>query len=185
MNANITDANGNVVNTKMNVMRMLVQRMSSIATRLVPDGKGAHLRFINSDYRGDDLNADQIDQKMQFRPQGQTRIGENLEKKILDPLIYKELDERSGKLERPYLILTITDGGPDPEPKETFKNSVVTCGKRLNGHQYPQESVMFLVSQIGNDAGADQFLDSITGDAAIDRVLFCTSGTFMTPIYSN
>ncbi|KAI1046352.1 hypothetical protein LB505_009144 [Fusarium chuoi] len=34
---------------------------------------------------------------------------------------------------------------------------------------------MFLISQVGNDPHADQFLDSLSGDTAIDRVLFRSS----------
>lgn len=37
---------------------------------------------------------------------------------------------------------------------------------------------MFLISQVGDDNAADQFLDSLSGDAAIDRVLYRTSGLF-------
>jgi hypothetical protein len=37
---------------------------------------------------------------------------------------------------------------------------------------------MFLISQVGNDPNADKFLDSLSGDTAIDRVLFRSSGTY-------
>ncbi|KAK2591378.1 hypothetical protein QQS21_010922 [Conoideocrella luteorostrata] len=174
MKTRIPDGNGNLVETRMQAMRKLVQRMSSIATRLVPEGKGAHVRFINSKYRGDDLNADQIDAQMQFEPSGGTNIGTHLEQKVLSPLIYDKLDT-NGQLERPYLVLTITDGEPNPEPMETFKKSIEQCCKRLDQHQYPEESVMFLISQVGNDEAADKFLDSLSGDTAIDRVLYRTS----------
>jgi hypothetical protein len=138
MQANITDANGNVVSTRMEAMRSLVQRMSSIATRLVPDGSGAHLRFINSDYQGNDLTADQIDSHMQFQPSGGTNIGTNLKNKVLDPLVFKKLD-KDGKLDRPFLVLTITDGEPSPEPVDTFKKTIEECGRRLDQNDYPQE----------------------------------------------
>ncbi|KAJ4125940.1 hypothetical protein NW765_001715 [Fusarium oxysporum] len=174
MQANILDPNGNVVSTRMEAMRSLVQRMSSIATRLVPDGSGAHLRFINSDYQGDDLTADQIDSHMQFQPMGGTNIGTNLKKKVLEPLVFKKLD-KDGKLDRPFLVLTITDGEPSPEPVDTFKKTIEECGRRLDQKDYPQESTMFLISQVGNDPHADKFLDSLSGDTAIDRVLFRSS----------
>ncbi|KAL7762544.1 hypothetical protein ACKLNR_009079 [Fusarium oxysporum f. sp. zingiberi] len=174
MQANILDHNGNVVSTRMEAMRSLVQRMSSIATRLVPDGSGAHLRFINSDYQGDDLTADQIDSHMQFQPMGGTNIGTNLKKKVLEPLVFKKLD-KDGKLDRPFLVLTITDGEPSPEPVDTFKKTIEECGRRLDQKDYPQESTMFLISQVGNDPHADKFLDSLSGDTAIDRVLFRSS----------
>ncbi|UPK92113.1 hypothetical protein LCI18_003048 [Fusarium solani-melongenae] len=174
MGAEIHDNQGNVVGTRMQAMRQLVQRMSSIATRLVPDGKGAHLRFINSDYHGNNLKADQIDAQIQFEPSGGTNLGTNLDRKVLQPLVYNQLD-KNGTLERPHLILTVTDGEPNPEAIDTFKRTIEGCGRRLENHDYPQESVMFLISQVGDDHAADQFLDSLSGDAAIDRVLYRTS----------
>jgi hypothetical protein len=37
-------------------------------------------------------------------------------------------------------------------------------------------AVTFLISQVGDDDAADQFLDTLGGDTAIDRVLYRTSG---------
>ncbi|CAG9949194.1 unnamed protein product, partial [Clonostachys rosea f. rosea IK726] len=171
----IHDSDNNVIGTRMDGMRSLVQRMASIATRLVPDGKGAHIRFINSNKTGQDLNADQIDQMLQFDPDGGTNIGTNMTKRILEPMIYDELDKSGGALERPLLVLTITDGEPSQEPRDTFKKAIESCGRRLEEKQYPQESAMFLISQVGNSPEADAFLDSLSGDPAIDRVLYRTS----------
>ncbi|KAF4439392.1 ankyrin repeat [Fusarium acutatum] len=144
MQANIVDANGNVVSTRIEGMRSLVQRMARIATRLVPDSSGAHLRFINSDDQENDPTADQIDACMQFQPGCRANIGTDLKKKVLGPLIFKKL-EQDGKIDRPFLVLTITD------------------------------ATMFLISQVGNDPHADKFLDSLSGDSAINRVLFRSS----------
>ncbi|CAH0045249.1 unnamed protein product [Clonostachys solani] len=199
MEADIQDGSGNVIGTRMDGMRSLVQRMASIATRLVPDGKGAHVRFINSSTTGQDLNADQINQLLQFNPNGGTNIGTNLTNKILEPMIYADLDKSGGALERPFLVLTITDGEPNPEPQDTFKKAIENCGRRLEEKQYPQEcessfttaraireksdnddvAAMFLISQVGNSPEADAFLDSLSGDPAIDRVLYRTSGMLL------
>ncbi|KAH7180444.1 hypothetical protein DER46DRAFT_693524 [Fusarium sp. MPI-SDFR-AT-0072] len=158
MQANILDANGNVVSTRMEAMRSLVQRMARIAARLVTDDSGAHLRFINSDDQGNDLTADQIDARMEFQPGGGTNIGTNLKKKVLEPLVFKKFEQ---------------DG--NPEPVDTFKKMIEECGRRLKQKDYPQESTMFLISQVGNDPHADKFLDSLSGDTAIGRVLFRSS----------
>lgn len=138
MGAEIHDKQGNAVGTRMQAMRQLVQRMSSIATRLVPDGNGAHLRFINSDYHGNDLKADQIDAQIQFEPSGGTNLGTNLDQKVLQPLVYNQLD-KNGILERPHLILTVTDGEPNPEAIDTFKKIIEGCGRRLDNHDYLQK----------------------------------------------
>lgn len=110
--------------------------MASIATRAVPDNKGVHLRFINrSIVKSDNLNAGEIESGMAFEPQGGTRIGTNLEMKILKPFIYDVLD-RGDKLERPYLILTITDGSPQGEEDDRLRNAIVECSRKLVKHGY-------------------------------------------------
>jgi hypothetical protein len=139
MNEELEAVPGQPTETRMDAQRKLVKRMASIATRLVPDGHGAHLRFINEPSSNlDNLTQDQINDKMQFKPRGGTAIGTQLEQRILKPLVYDVLD-KGDTLERPYLILTITDGDPNPEPKETFKNAIVDCGKRLAEREYQQE----------------------------------------------
>ncbi|KAI0102605.1 hypothetical protein GGR51DRAFT_527057 [Nemania sp. FL0031] len=171
MEAKLKDSNEN----RMDAQRTLVKRMASIATRLVPDGHGAHLRFINKKTPTlNDLKESQIDEKMKFSPSGGTQIGTQLEQQILKPYIYDVLDS-GNTLDRPYLILTITDGSPNNEDPKAFRNAVVKCGQRLTDRQYEQEAVTFLVSQVGDDEGADAFLDSLSGDTAIDRVLYRTS----------
>ncbi|KAL7619745.1 hypothetical protein AAE478_010287 [Parahypoxylon ruwenzoriense] len=164
--------------SRMDAQRGLVKRMACIATRLVPDDSGAHLRFINrNESELDDLNGEQLESKMLFAPKRThlTNIGTELEAKILQPMIYDVLD-RGDTLKRPFLILTITDGQPNPELPGTLKDAIIKCGQRLTARGYPQEAVMFLISQVGNDCEADKFLDSLAGDPALDRVLFRTAG---------
>lgn len=110
--------------------------MASIATRAVPDNKGVHIRFINRFLvNSDNLNAEEIERSMAFEPKGGTRIGANLREKILKPFIYDVLD-RGDKLERPYLILTITDGSPEGEEEDQFRNAIVECSRRLAQQNY-------------------------------------------------
>lgn len=126
-----------IVQNRMASQRNLVKRMASIATRAVPDNKGVHLRFINRPVvNSDNLNAEEIESSMAFEPEGGTRIGTNLEKKILKPFIYDVLD-RGDKLERPYLILTITDGSPQGEEEDRLRNAMVECSRKLvkNGYK--------------------------------------------------
>lgn len=128
------------VGGRMDNQKKLVQRMTSIVTRLVPDGSGAHLRFINNSKAGlDDANKDNIDKSMDFDPDGGTKIGTNLKKKILEPFIYNVI-EKDDVLKRPYLILIITDGEPT-ENQDTLKNAIVECGRRLTDRGYPQEGM--------------------------------------------
>lgn len=135
------DDSGSMKGPRMDAQRVLVQRMASIATRLVPDNSGAYLRFINKSATGlDNLTKDQIDGEMQFEPDGTTRIGTNLKKKILQPFVY-DVIQKGGRLERPYLILIITDGMPKPEDVNTLKNAIIECGRILTDRSYPQEGM--------------------------------------------
>jgi hypothetical protein len=121
----------NSTETRMDAQRTLVKRMASIATRLVPDGHGAHLRFINKKTPNlNDLDESQINENMKFKPAGATPIGTQIKEKILKPFVYDVLDA-GNTLQRPYLILTITDGSPYNEDNDTFKNAIVECGRRL------------------------------------------------------
>lgn len=95
--------------------RELVKRITNIATQLVPEDKGVHLRFINRAEPGwDDLRSEAIEENMTFEPSGNTQIGTKLRDKILRPFIYDVLN-RGIPLERPYLIMMITDGCPTAE----------------------------------------------------------------------
>ena len=110
-------------------------------------------------------------------PGGGTPLGSSLYNNILQPLVYKQLD--NGRLERPILICTITDGCPNSNDNPTFKNAIVECKKKLDGADYDPFAVRYLISQIGEDQSAAQFLRELKDDPQIKDVLYCTtqSGT--------
>ena len=116
--------------TRMQSQTNLVKRMGSIATRAVPDNSGVHLRFINRSDGADNIDANELDRKMAFTPQGGTKIGTSLRDKVLKPFIYNVLDG-GDNLKRPYLVLTITDGEPWEEKKDEFRNAVVECRQKV------------------------------------------------------
>lgn len=156
--------------------RELVKRITNIATQLVPEDKGVHLRFINRAEPGwDDLRSEAIEENMTFEPSGNTQIGTKLRDKILQPFIYDVLN-RGIPLERPYLIMMITDGCPTAEAENTLKDVVMECGRKLREKGYERQAVMFQISQIGNDQGADNFLKTLMADeSALNEVLRATA----------
>lgn len=93
-------------------LRDTLRRVTYFATRLQP--KGISIRFLNHDEgvgkRFDDLtDAHDIDMKVGSVPfRGNTRLGEVLDAKIVQPMILKKV--QSGKLERPVFVVLITDG---------------------------------------------------------------------------
>ncbi|KAB8229719.1 ankyrin repeat protein [Aspergillus alliaceus] len=161
---------------RINAQRELVERTMSIATRLVPDDKVVHLRFINRSGDGlTDLQAEDIRSKLNFVPSGGTEIGTSLKEKALKPFIYDVL--RSGlNLERPYLILTITDGCPTTEKEDTFETAITECNRKLVAKKYRPQAVM----------GADAFLRSlIDNKPALKQVLEVTAGILSIRIVSS
>ena len=140
--------------TRAEDQRELVRRIARIATRLVPDGYGASLQFINYERELDDnLSADEVEDIVaEVAPQGRTEIGTNLKKKILDPLVYDVVGKK-GKLKRPILISTITDGAPteddgSPEKRDTFKKTVLGCRRFLESNGKYEHTGILLFSSL-------------------------------------
>ncbi|KAG8811087.1 hypothetical protein FRC19_004109 [Serendipita sp. 401] len=154
--------------------RELVKRITRIATRIVPDNYGVELRFINSDSTSGKTMADIETAVGAVSPSGWTAIGTNLQDKILKPLVYDVINS-GNKLDRPFLICTITDGDPTKEPEDKFKSAIVECKRFLVGHGYQPQAVMFCISQIGNDPSAKVFLDGLRQDKEIEDVIYVTT----------
>ena len=130
------DSTSMTTDTRVEDQRELVRRIARIATRLVPDGHGVSLQFINHNRElNDNLPADEVEEIVsEVEPDGYTEIGTNLKKKILTPLVYDVL--KAGKLKRPILVSIITDGCPSgdslsPEKNDTFKNTILECRRFL------------------------------------------------------
>ncbi|KAH0847464.1 ankyrin repeat protein [Fonsecaea pedrosoi] len=157
----------------------LVERIAKVTTRVLPEGEGVALRFINQDVpNSSNLSLEDVANilgPMKWSNSGNTDIGTNLRSKILQPLVYDKLDSVPRRLERPLLISILTDGGPEPEPEPTLKNAIVECSQRLDAANYPRESVKFMIGQIGTSKFATRFLQTIRESAEIADMVYCTS----------
>lgn len=122
--------------------KRLVDRIAKITTRILPEGQGVALRFINQDVdNNSNLTLAEIRnilEPMSYMPGGNTEIGTYLRSKILEPLVYSKLESKS--LERPLLISVITDGMPEGEKSSEFVDAILECGNKLEGAKYPRES---------------------------------------------
>ncbi|KAL2825953.1 hypothetical protein BDW59DRAFT_161332 [Aspergillus cavernicola] len=156
----------------------LVTRITNITNRAVPDTKGVHLRLINTDIPdGNNLDSDAVARILNMEPNTHhsTPIGTKLQERILEPLIYSVINSGK-KLERPYLILIITDGCPWMEKEDTFRNSIVQCSEFLVKNGYRKDAVRFCLNQIGTHEDAKEFLDSFETDRQVLEVLHRTAG---------
>ncbi|KAL7958943.1 hypothetical protein V8C34DRAFT_136208 [Trichoderma compactum] len=154
----------------------LVRRVARISTLLVPDGFGAGLLFINDKLDMDPkLTAEQVEEIMKAtKLGGKTRIGTQLEQKILKPLIY-DVIKNEKRIERPILISCITDGCASGETRNKFKEVIVKCIEFLLENGYPPQTVRFQISQIGNDSSAADFLQQLKDDDELTEWLYCTT----------
>ncbi|KAI1471240.1 uncharacterized protein F4812DRAFT_455352 [Daldinia caldariorum] len=89
---------------------------------------------------------------MSWKSGGSTPIGTNLRFKILEPLIYHKIRNKSFK--RPLLIFITTDGIPSAEGGSAFADAILECGEKLEEVDYPRKSVKFMVGQIGTSSRA-------------------------------
>lgn len=186
---------------RFNSLKKLVLRITLITTRILPEGEGVALRFINQNVAdASNLNLEQIGkilEPMTEKRGGDTETGTTLRAKVLEPMVYKKLAEK--KFDRPMLISILTDGQPSGESKTAFVDAVMECGKRLEEAGYPRQSMLnyetsflalflllantitllgvkFLVAQIGTAKSATKFLDSLRSNDSLAGVIHCTTG---------
>src|SRR4051812_7305653 len=76
------------------------------------DQDGISLRFMNSDFMQNNIKTEQqVTQVVdQIGFKGLTPMGTSLKNKVLEPLVL--VPARAGRLEKPVLVITITDGQP-------------------------------------------------------------------------
>ena len=128
--------------------KKLVQRITKITTRILPEGEGVALRFINRDVNNSSnlslKGIEDIMEPMPWQPGGDTEIGTYLRSRILEPFVYDKIAANE-KLERPLLVSIMTDGMPEPENKSELVNAIVECGQKLQEAGYPRESTCLAV----------------------------------------
>ncbi|RMZ40526.1 hypothetical protein AFCA_004132 [Aspergillus flavus] len=139
------------------------------------DEDGISVRFMNSMERGDGIrNADDVNMLVsRVRFQGLTPLGTGLKNKVLDPQVVGPA--RAGRLQKPVLIITITDGQPAGEPLDCVANSIRYAVDEVSRTPFGRGAVSFQFSQVGNDSKARDFLSSLDEDPSIGNLIDCTS----------
>ncbi|KAE8397038.1 hypothetical protein BDV37DRAFT_266775 [Aspergillus pseudonomiae] len=139
------------------------------------DEDGISVRFMNSMERGDGIrNADDVNMLVsRVRFQGLTPLGTGLKNKVLDPQVVGPA--RAGRLQKPVLVITITDGQPAGEPLDCVANSIRYAVDEVSRTPFGRGAVSFQFSQVGNDAKARDFLSSLDEDPSIGNLIDCTS----------
>jgi hypothetical protein len=142
------------------------------------DQDGISVRFMNSTEKGDGIrNADDVERLVsRVRFSGLTPLGTSLKAKVIDPMVVQPV--RANRLEKPVLIITITDGQPAGEPHDTVGNTIRYAVAETSQTHYGPGAVSFQFSQVGTDQRARDFLSSLDEDPHIGRLIDCTSSKF-------
>ena len=157
-------------------LQLILQRVAFAATLF--DEDGIEIRFMNdeeiqpnmlSNIRSDQ----QIEQIMRTkRYKGLTPFGTRLRERVLDPLVISKL--RGNALQKPVLIIGITDGQPAGERADALVEAVRYAHSQAMSTKGPG-AIAFQFAQVGNDQKATEFLGKLDNDPQIGSMVDCTS----------
>ncbi|KAL3475639.1 hypothetical protein BJX99DRAFT_229347 [Aspergillus californicus] len=154
-------------------LKQIIGIVASVASTF--DEDGISIRFMNNDFLQNGirsaLEVDQIISNIRFS--GMTPLGTSLRSKVIEPLIVSPA--RSGRLQKPVLVITITDGQPAGEPLDSVSQGIRFAIDEVSRTPHGRGAVAFQFSQVGNDTKARDFLGSLDNDPSIGGLIDCTS----------
>jgi hypothetical protein len=102
-----------------------------------------------------------------------TPLGTSLNNKILEPLLLGPA--RAGRLEKPLLIIILTDGSPSGEATGHVKAVIQRADAELKRTRYGPDAASYQFAQIGNDLKAQKYLEELDNDPFLGSIIDCTS----------
>lgn len=164
-------------------LRLILERVSFAATLF--DADGISVRFMNTDLSGarnsqgrplqdgvaTEAQIDEIMHGVQFK--GLTPMGTSLQRKVIDEIVLQKA--RSGQMQKPVLVIAITDGQPAGEPQNAVFDTIRNTFAALQSTPYGKGAVAFEFAQVGNDEMARKFLGKLDEDPQIGPMVDCTS----------
>ncbi|KAK8869721.1 hypothetical protein IAR55_000289 [Kwoniella newhampshirensis] len=135
------------------------------------DHDGIQVRFLNSQIQGNNINNEQAALQLvgQVKFSGLTPLGTSLDQKILQPLLLGPA--RSNALQKPLLIIAITDGAPAGEPSDKIVQVIANAKNELQRSRYGPDAVSYQLSQVGNDKSAQKFLSSLDDHPTVGSLI--------------
>lgn len=166
-------------------LKLIMSRVVSVATLF--DDDGISIRFLNNWHSdpamdGFDMRrldgirnermVDHIISKIQYV--GLTPLGTELRNKVIDPLILGPA--RNRQLQKPVLVITVTDGCPAPENNSVLGEVIHYASNEISRlPQYGPGAISFQFAQVGNDQQAREFLAKLDSDPRVGSLIDCTS----------
>lgn len=150
-------------------LKLIVAKVAEVATLF--DDDGIEVRFINTNVQGNHVktaeDASRLLRSLEYRYD--TKIGTQLEAKILRPMAY------SKRLAKPLLIITVTDGEPSDNPRDKIFTVIHECVQQMSRAGYGPHAVAFQFAQVGRDQEAQEFLSTLDRHPQIGKMIDCTS----------
>ncbi|KAL8864509.1 MAG: hypothetical protein Q9198_009816 [Flavoplaca austrocitrina] len=107
---------------------------------------------------------------------GLTPLGTELRNKVIDPMVLGPA--RNRQLQKPVLVVTITDGQPAGEMKTVVEDVLQYASNELSRMpQYGSGAVAFQFAQVGDDQQARAWLGKIDSDPHVGHLVDCTSNS--------
>lgn len=103
---------------------------------------------------------------------GTTPLGTELRKQVVNDIVS---DAKANRLKKPVLVITITDGIPNTEPKTALHETITYANNNVSNTVYGAGAVSFQFAQVGEDKEAQQFLEDLDNDPQIGHLIDCTS----------
>lgn len=158
---------------RVNDLKVILGRVAEVATNF--DSNGINIRFMNCTVEGnqirDSVSASNLVSQVQFN--GLTPLGSKLDEKVMRPFVVTPVQSRS--LQKPVLVIAITDGEPTGEPPNTVLNVVKGIKQLVSNSQYGPGAVGIEFSQVGKDQGAQRFLATLDKDPEVGKMIDATS----------
>lgn len=143
------------------------------------DDDGISVRCMNTSpsVRLDNIKSEQeVEMLVSNIPfSGTTPLGTELGEKVLEPMVIAKAF--ANNLQKPVMIITITDGQPTAERKgdRALHDAVRSASSKLAGTRYGAGAASFQFAQVGNDGAATRFLQKLDKDPQIGHLIDCTS----------
>ncbi|DBA80737.1 hypothetical protein WJX77_006553 [Trebouxia sp. C0004] len=158
---------------RINDLKVIMGRVAEVATLF--DEDGIVVRFMNGHVEGngirDPMSANNLISQVQFT--GMTPLGSSLDSKVIKPFLGSGISNRN--LQKPILVITITDGEPTGEPQNTVANVIKNAKNMCASSIYGPNAIAFEFAQVGKDTKAQAFLGRLDTDPEIGKMIDATS----------
>jgi uncharacterized protein YegL len=153
-------------------LKLIGNKVSEVATMF--DDDGVLVRFMNSNTQGNSVRsaADVGALLASVQYSGLTPLASGMQSKVLQPIVYNLA--ATGQLQKPVLVMTITDGEPTDTPRDQIVQVIKEARARL-APQYGPKAVAFEFAQVGKDQRAQAFLAQLDSHPEIGNSIDCTS----------